>query len=323
MTAVPVAQALFFSFFVHSQYYSNLLHLAFIVFIYKDSACLRCDLWSHVGLAWTLFILFFSSVCVLTKFDDDSDEGFYSMSLSAVHSQTMLDTCTCHNDPAWISNSCVLTETTLDTCMHLSCAYQNDPAWISNSCVLTYWRKPHWIHVCTCHAHIKMILLESPTAAYWRKPHWIHVCTPVMRISKWSCLNLQQPRIDGNHTGYMYAHVMHISKWSCLNLQQLRIDGTTLDTCACQNDPDWNSHWNCFFFTLFLCVCFLWLSVMCDTWNGSNHHFCTWENGYPLQCSWQTSENAAVLSEFEKLFNVTFSFEFSITPSLPPSPMIS
>ena len=260
MTAVPVAQALFFSFFVHSQYYSNLLHLAFIVFIYKDSACLRCDLWSHVGLAWTLFILFFSSVCVLTKFDDDSDEGFYSMSLSAVHSQTMLDTCTCHNDPAWIAHSCVLTETTLDTCMHMSCAYQNDPAWISNSCVLT----------------------ETT----------LDTC-------------------------------MHISKWSCLNLQQLHIDGTTLDTCACQNDPDWNSHWNCFFFTLFLCVCFLWLSVMCDTWNGSNHHFCTWENGYPLQCSWQTSENAAVLSEFEKLLNVTFSFEFSITPSLPPSPMTS
>ena len=72
----------------------------------------------------------------------------------AVHSQTILDTRTCQNDPAWIAHSCVLMETTLDTCMHMSCTYQNDPAWISDSCILT---EPHWIH-----AHAKMILIETP-----------------------------------------------------------------------------------------------------------------------------------------------------------------
>ena len=155
-----MAQALFFSFFVHSQYYSNLLHLAFIVFIYKDSACLRCDLWSHVGLAWTLFILFF----------------FFSL---------------CADKVWWWFGWRFLQHVTF------SCAFTNH-------------------------------------AGY-------------MHMPQWSCLNRPQLRIDGNHTGYMYAPVMRISKWSCLNLQQLRIDGTTLDTCACQNDPDWNSHWNFFF----------------------------------------------------------------------------
>lgn len=84
--------------------------------------------------------------------------------------------------------------------------------------------------------------------------------TGYTHMPKWSCLNRPQLCIDGNHTGYMYAHVMHVSEWSCLNLRQLHIDGTTLDTCTCQNDPDWNSHWNGFFYSLFLFFVFVTVS---------------------------------------------------------------